>query len=155
MNKISKPKSVGASVIYMADGRKQKRAKYRIWQDVAVGFITLSFVMYGVWNHVASHAKSLHCKKAGVVQVVNLQDEVFTPNYIQLQLCDTLRIINTGHEEYVLAFGIHERHVEYPGFSMQSLQPNEYLEVDTIQTGQFTMHDHLRNKARLFLDINF
>jgi hypothetical protein len=153
MKKNCTSKSAQVSKGKAFDSKKQHRASHRLWLDVAVGFTVLCFIVYGIWSRVGSHAHSLDCKDVGAVHVVKVHDDVFTPDHMQLKHCDVLKLVNAGQEEYVLAFGIHERHVEYPGFSMQSLKPNEFLEIDTIKPGRFVMHDHLRDKARLSLDI--
>lgn len=124
------------------------------WIDLSIGVVTIFLVLLGLQNHINNRSSNLACQITGQIHTVYIQDDHFTSNIIHLKRCDILRIVDAGQQDYSLAFGVHERHVEYPGFSIQSLQTNEFIDIDALQAGHFILHDHLRDKARLIIDIS-
>jgi hypothetical protein len=135
-----------------------KRTPKRQWRwfDTVVVVFTMSLVGYGLGhNSIAKPADDGPCREPGITETVNLSNDSFSRQDIQLNRCDRLRVVNSDSSlSYDIAFGVHDEHVEYPGFTPQQLRPNEYLELDAVEAGQFTLHDHLRDKAQLRLEIS-
>jgi plastocyanin len=138
-----------------------KKPRYKnnrlIWLDIAVAIATVVLVGWGIWYTLAGQtaSNSTACKQAGPVHEITLAGDAFSTNRLTLKRCDTIKFINTGSEEYSLALGEIDRHETYPGFSQQTVRPGEYVQFNAIQSGAHTMHDHLRNKARIDLDIRY
>lgn len=122
--------------------------------DIAVAVITVLAIGWGLWWQAQiRHKNAVSCQTPGSVHKVTLSADGFSVPSLELRRCDQIVIVNTGRQDYELAFGIHAKHVEYPGFEMQWLSPNQYITIDAFQSGKYTLHDHLRDKARLKLDI--
>lgn len=125
-----------------------------LWLDVVVILATVILVSLGLWFGIVKNNESkLVCKTVGSVHELTLKNDAFSPNRLTVTRCDTIRVVNMGTETYHLAFGVHDSHVNYPGFSMQMLRPSEFFVLDAVQAGTYTMHDHLRDKARVTLII--
>ena len=122
--------------------------------DYVVGITTLLLVAGGLW-YQASKIPDTACEARGIVHEVTLQDDTFSTPRLNVVRCDLVRITNTSSgQAYRLAFGTHEDLVTYPGFSMQNLGPQEYFEIGLVQPGVYTLHDHIRTKAEMVLDIS-
>ncbi len=133
--------------------KKTRHIRQRLWFDVFVGLSACALVIFGISNRLNSHANSIDCPDGGTVHSISLIDDSFVPNHVQMPRCDTLKISNTGPSEYSVAFGTHDQHIDYSGFTMQTLGPEEFLEIKATQVGRFTVHDHLRDRAHLSLDV--
>jgi|GEM_PF-1254188 len=124
--------------------------------DIVVTILAILLISYGLWNTVADKlatGDSL-CREPGVTETVKLNNDSFSQPSVQLNRCDRLVVVNDGDLTYELAFGTHDKHVEYPGFSMQQLKPSEYFELDAVEPGTYVMHDHLRDTAKLRVTIS-
>lgn len=121
--------------------------------DLAVAATTILLVVGGVWFQVSSNKVETTCKDPGAVHQLSVASDAFSQDRLIIARCDTVRIANAGAETYDLAFGEHDSHVAYPGFSRQLLQPGEYFELNALQAGSYTMHDHLRDQAKVDFDI--
>ena len=116
-----------------------------IWIDLAVAALTLALVGGGLWvNWWHSHGE---CWAPGPIHQLALVNDRFVPPLITIKRCDRLRIVNQDSREYYLAFGTHAKHIPYPGFSEQELDPNQYLDIAMIKGGDWVMHDHFRDNA--------
>lgn len=131
--------------------KRQKRGL--VWQDFAVGSITVILVVFGIWFGSRKDADSLACKTIGAEHELTVKDDEFSAERLTLRRCDTIKIANLGDEDYEFTFGTHENILNYPGFSKQSLRPNEFFVIDAVQAGDYTFHDHLRAKASIELNI--
>lgn len=82
-----------------------------------------------------------------------LGDAFSTPT-LTVKQCDIIKIANIDpNQNYQLAFGVHDKHIEYPGFSEQLIRPNEFITIDMLQFGSYRIHDHLRDKAAIELTV--
>jgi hypothetical protein len=135
--------------------KKPKKSGWRpTTMDITVAILTIALVAFGIRLHLERGAAAGQiCKKPGQPHELIIKADAFNTDRLTINQCDTIRIINMGNEEYSLAFGVHEKHIQYPGFTMQSLRPNEYFTIDATQAGSYHMHDHLRDKAHVEIDI--
>lgn len=134
----------------------QIKRRYLLWCDLAVAVGTIVLVGAGLWLTAVynnQHSDKLVCKSVGAEHQLNISNDAFSTPKLTLKRCDTIKIVNSGTEVYELAFGVHEKHIGYPGFAYQTLRPNEYIVIDAIQAGTYSMHDHIRDKASIKLDI--
>lgn len=120
--------------------------------DFVVLGTALLLVVAGIWNNVRKSDSDI-CKTAGQQHEIIVKQDAFSVERLELAQCDTVQIANLGTETYELAFGTHDKHIAYPGFTVQTLRPNEYFVLDATQAGTYRMHDHLRDKAAIMLDI--
>jgi hypothetical protein len=116
-----------------------------------VGAVTVLLVGFAIW-YGARGGQEPVCT-ASAEHEVRVASDAFTPSEISVKRCDVLKIINAGREDYDLMFGQRDQHVSYPGFQMTLIRPNEFFVVDMVQTGTYEMHDHIRDKAHLQLEI--
>lgn len=125
------------------------------WLDAAVAIVSVGLVGYGLWQLTGQNpsAERPLCVEIGQEHQISLANDVFVPAAITVSRCDRLVISNQGTEAYDLAFGIHEEHVEYPGFERQILRSREYFTLDATKSGSYPLHDHYRDKAKLQLTI--
>ena len=138
------------------DMKKPHTKRHLLWLDLIVALVTIILVITSLVFGFKGNDKSANdfiCKTIGSEHQLSVSNDTFSPSELTLKRCDTIMIVNKGTEIYEFAFGVHEKHVEYPGFTMQSLHPNEYFIIDAVQAGTYTLHDHLRDKARIEFDI--
>ncbi|HEX8227154.1 MAG TPA: hypothetical protein VF572_04790 [Candidatus Saccharimonadales bacterium] len=132
----------------------QIKHRTHLAQDILVGFVTLVLVSFGLWNHFRPDPlDAITCEKVGATYEVTLKDDKFSRDRLVLNRCDAIKVTNTGDEDYRLAFGEHDKLIQYPGFQMQPLRPGEYFIVSALQGGVYPLHDHIRDKARIIVDI--
>lgn len=124
--------------------------------DYLVAIVTVSLVGFGIWNLMndPSANDDIACREPGTTQTVILQNDRFQPANITLDMCDRLQIINQDELSFDLAFGSHDEHQDYPGYSRTVVQPGEFIELDAIAPASLTMHDHLRDNAKLQFTVN-
>jgi hypothetical protein len=128
--------------------------KSQLLVDIGVGLATVSLVTFGIWSLAQKDPENPNeCAKIGQNHQLTVQSDAFSAKQLILNRCDTVTITNTGGEAYRLAFGSHEDLIEYPGFSMQNLRQNEYFVITARAAGTYQLHDHLRAKAHITLDI--
>src|SRR5687768_9062842 len=96
--------------------------------DAIVLGAALAFAVAGLRNNTATDQGA--CEKVGKQHQLELRDDAFSKNKLTLQQCDTIKIVNLDSRAYRLAFGVHDRHLEYPGFAETNLGPNEFVVVD-------------------------
>jgi hypothetical protein len=156
--KKSASKSVSASSKRTTTSSKRANAKpEKNWRriDVIVTAIVAVLIGYGLWNNfLTKPADDGLCYEPGIVETVNIEDDSFGQSAVQLSRCDRLKVVNNDDLVYDLAFGTHDKHIDYPGFSGQLLQPAEYFELDAVEAGTYVMHDHLRDNAKLTVTIS-
>ncbi len=123
--------------------------------DVLFGCIGVLLIVFGVVLAVRRHTQnSIDCTAAGGEHRLTVSGDRFSAKELTVKRCDRIVIADTGSEDYDFAFGTHEHHLSYPGFTMQSLQPGQYFQLDAVQSGTFMFHDHLRDNARIELTIH-
>ena len=124
------------------------------WLDWAVAATTVLLLAVGITTIVHNRAiRAANCYAAGNNHDIRLAGDAFSTPQLTVKHCDTITISNAGPEEYLLAFGSHDNHSTYPGFAPQTLRAKEFLAIDAIQLGTYTIHDHLRDKAQLEIKI--
>lgn len=121
--------------------------------DLTVGVITFGLIAFGLWQRSGQSSSALTCKKVGVKHTVIYNNSSFQPKTLKIRRCDVVSIVNNGDTNVEPIFGTHENHVTYPGYQTQAIQPNEYIELDAVQKGDFLVHNHLKDTARLNLTI--
>jgi hypothetical protein len=115
--------------------------------DAAVFAVALGLVIFGIWNMQSKQAGT-PCATPGQEHTLIVKDDVFSKQQLTLKQCDVIKIANLDAlRSYEFAFGVHDKHVAYPGFTQQVVRPNEFIVIDAVQTGGFRLHDHLRDKA--------
>lgn len=136
--------------------KKQATRKLKLRPiDIVVFALTVVLVAFGVWSmQTRQSANAGPCAKPGQEHQLTLNGDAFSVSELKLNQCDTIKIANLDPVlSYQIAFGVHERHVVYPGFSELVLRPNEFITVDAVQAGDYRIHDHIRDKAAVNLEI--
>lgn len=122
--------------------------------DIVVIVVTVLLVGGGLLYRVQSSTeKAQLCSAPGTVHRVMVSQDAFVPAELTVKRCDQIRIDNNGRQNYDFAFGSHEDHIDYSGFTRQLLAPDEYFIFDAFQVGDYVLHDHLRDKAKIRLTI--
>lgn len=125
-----------------------------VWMDALVVVMTVTLVGAGVWYKAHTRTASQNgCTAPGAQHKLTVANNTFSSTKLEVKRCATIMIVNMGSEDYELAFGVHQQHVFYPGFSMQLLRPHEYFMLDAVRSGRYNLHDHLRDKASVSLII--
>lgn len=138
----------------MAHVRKTKQLpSKKYWWDAAVAVVAVALVGYGVYTAFGGGKDKQACAARGSEHELTLQNDSFSVGKLRLTQCDTLKIVNLDTQPYNLAFGVHDRHIAYPGYSEQLVRPHEFIVVDALQAGEYIMHDHLRDNARVELSV--
>lgn len=130
-------------------------SSYRLKRlDIIVIVLTICLVGFGLWRTNANKlADTGQCQAGGTEHQVALNNDRFTPATLDVVRCDRIVVSNTGDEPYDLAFGTHDDHQDYPGFTRQPLKQGEYLVIDAVQAGSYDFHDHIRDAAKLQLTV--
>lgn len=111
---------------------------------VVVGFISYSFI-----NQPKNPNAGVQvvCKVQGAHHVATIQDGIVMPEHTQAKLCDTLTITNSDNTGRLMAFGVHEDHVQYDGVTEQMLHQGDSFTVTLNRSGTYTFHDHLHDEV--------
>jgi hypothetical protein len=134
--------------------KKQTKRRWGVYAlDTVVVLLTIGLVSFGIWSTTQKHTPQGPCPQVGQEHQLTLKNDAFEPNKLDIRQCDVIKIVNLDSQLFVLAFGVHNKHLEYPGFSEQRLEPNEFFSVDAVQAGAYRMHDHLRDNAAVDITI--
>lgn len=125
-----------------------------LWFDISVGALAAILIATGIWMTIRPDTSQAVCQTPGREHQVKLvAADAFEPEALTVQRCDTVKVLNQGVAEYELVFGTRDNHASYPGFTRQVLRPNEFFVLDAVRAGEYALHDHLRDNARLQLTI--
>jgi hypothetical protein len=102
------------------------------------------FDVYGGEQNIAACERDYSPVDAEAVMVRVFEDG-FEPSSTLVGQCDTIVFINESDEDVHIAFGEHDDHYYYPGYSETIITPDdELLEIVLRQSGDFKIHDHYR-----------
>ena len=121
--------------------------------DISVGVVACGLILFGIWHLTHSASSANLCSKVGAKHTVIYKNDNFLPETLNIHRCDVVSIVNSSQEYVEPIFGTHEHHVTYAGYQHQAIGPNEYIDIDAVQSGSFVVHDHIKDKARLQLTI--
>jgi plastocyanin len=97
-------------------------------------------------QHSYSDAASIvGCPQKGTAHRVVIQHNIMQPAHTQALTCDTLTITNTDNVTRLIAFGVHDHHMQYDGVEEQQLTHGESFTVTLNRPGTYTFHDHLND----------
>jgi hypothetical protein len=117
--------------------------------DVAIAVAVLGSIGWAIYGNDGKQSAKFDCAQMGQRHRVAVVDDRFTPETITVQRCDSLTISNQGSLAFNLNFGARNQHQIYPGYSAKTLLPNESLTIDAFVAGEFVLHDHFRDNAKL------
>ncbi|HSH18120.1 MAG TPA: hypothetical protein VK978_01930 [Candidatus Saccharimonadales bacterium] len=109
-----------------------------------VGTLLISGAAFANREKFASPIQAEQCTAAGRDIQVSVGREGFSPRNLAAERCDRLVFINKSGQERRIAFGLHDRHVQYPGFSERLLVPGSSVSVVLTAAGNFVFHDHYK-----------
>jgi hypothetical protein len=122
-------------------------------------FVFFGFLYAHVYQHTTHHhehdelnetalAPTHDCTETtGHTIEVTINNNIFSPDTIVADLCDTLKITNLEETLHEPASGPHPTHNSYPEInSPKVLQKNESYEAPLIRSGEYSFHDHLNEK---------
>lgn len=126
----------------------------RIGIDILLGLAVAATLvhLYFSW-HARQLAEANVCRATARSYQLTIRDDSFSRSPIALNLCDSVTITNLGRESYLLTFGKYNTHQDYPGFTPQVQAQNESITFDALEQGNFTLHDHVRDRATLSITI--
>lgn len=131
------------------------RQRLFIGANAVVAIVAVGVIFLGSQRSQQTDAAiAAGCPKAGENHTLRLNDDRFDKERLTVQKCDTLTISNDDGRSYQLAFGVHDKHVDYPGYDAAALAPHESITINMIQTGTFEFHDHFRDQAHTVLTID-
>jgi hypothetical protein len=93
------------------------------------------------------------CRAPARNHQVTIQGDAFSQKTLAVNLCDTISITNKDTQLYQLNFGTHDQHISYPGFQSLVQAKDETINIDALQQGTFRLHDHIRDKAVLSINV--
>lgn len=109
-------------------------------------FLALGYVIV---LHVIHHTPQLidnkylvDCKKSGKLHTVTVTNDRFTPSKIIANTCDRIVFTNKDSVYHQVAFGDHDDHLIYPGFSEKAIKPNSNNTAILKAFGTYKIHDH-------------
>jgi hypothetical protein len=115
--------------------------------DFVVVGLAAVLIMFGLWN-MRSKQAGLPCDKPGQEHNLIVRNDAFNVTKLTIAQCDVIKIANLdATQSYEFAFGVHDKHIQYPGFNETVIRPNEFIAIDAIKAGIYRIHDHLRDKA--------
>ncbi len=92
------------------------------------------------------------CQSTRTVAML-IAGDAFSPSVLTVNRCDTVTINNTGNQTYQIAFGVHDNHINYPGFTPDILTTGQSVSFVALQPGSFELHDHFADKAKAIINI--
>jgi hypothetical protein len=105
-----------------------------------------------LWSaHVPHITAGGGCSRVGQLHDVSINGDSFSANNLTVKQCDQLKVTNKDTQDYELAFGPHDHHLEYPGFDETLLRPGKSTTITLAKDGAFPLHDHNRDKAIMTL----
>lgn len=109
-----------------------------------VGFISYSFI-----NQPKNPNAGIQvvCRTQGVHHEVVIENGVVNPTHTEAKLCDTLTITNNDTAGRLMAFGVHEDHVQYDGVTEQMLHQGDSFTVTLNRSGTYIFHDHIHDEV--------
>lgn len=131
-----------------------KKPTKRYWLyavDALILLVAVGLVIFGLQQSRKDDTAA--CTKPGKTHDVTVINETFSKARLDLTRCDTLRITNHDERTFEFAFGVHDKHIAYPGFTQSTVGPHETLTIRVTQAGEYHMHDHLRDRASIDLVI--
>jgi hypothetical protein len=117
---------------------------------VAIGIVLCTYgLVWAVSGFLDKQYARLHdgCLPHTPNHVIVVKDNKASPPNTIGNRCDTLMITNLDDISRKIAFGLHDNHVRYDGVDEQALSKGQTLTITLIQTGYFSLHDHLDEKA--------
>lgn len=87
-------------------------------------------------------AKTGACQELGANHKVTIKNARVTPVQTNAHLCDTLSIINDDSVNREMAFGPHDKHINYAGLSEFTIHKSYAKTITLNQTGTYRFHDH-------------
>lgn len=92
-------------------------------------------------------AETVDCPAKGENHSVQIQNDQATPALTNAKLCDELTIINLDDKLRLMAFGVHDAHINYGGVSERPLKKGDSFSVTLNQAGSYIFHDHLQEEV--------
>lgn len=93
------------------------------------------------------------CKVPAKTYKLTVNHDTFSQNNLQVHLCDVISITDMDTQPYSFNFGTYNKHLDYPGYDPQIQATNETVTIDAVQTGNYQVHDHFRDKAVLHFSV--
>lgn len=119
--------------------------------DAVFLLVAVCLVIFGL--QAGDKKDTATCGAPGRTHEIRVENETFSPKSLEIARCDTLRITNQDERTFQFAFGIHDKHIDYPGFTESTVGPRETISIHAVQAGEYHMHDHLRDRASIDLVI--
>lgn len=98
---------------------------------------------HGAQHSSAAISASSTCSAPGATHVVVVSPAGFTPDVINVHLCDSLVFRNQTSGPIDVAVGEHEHHSAYPGLTEKQLIPGESTTAIMRAKGSFELHEHV------------
>lgn len=83
-----------------------------------------------------------------ISHAISIGSEAFLPTTLTARVGETLALTNTDTVPHQVAFGNHNHHTLYPGYTEQELAPGATLEIALTTPGDYFFHDHLNDEVK-------
>jgi hypothetical protein len=93
------------------------------------------------------------CTQPGREHEITLEQDAFSTQLLTVTQCDQLVILNKDTHAYMLYFGQHDNHLNYPGYQPDRLLPGNSITITATQKGSYHLHDHLLDQANMELTV--
>lgn len=88
------------------------------------------------------------CSQVGKAYEIKISKDGFSPSSQEAKVCDQVIFINVDQNYHQIAFGKHERHLNYPNFKEKLLAPNQTNTFVLAAYGSYQIHDHLNENIK-------
>jgi hypothetical protein len=132
--------------------RKYSLKKKTLIITAAMALLVLGAAL--VYFFIGSEENIARCSEIDSIEEVDVESVAitstgFSPSDITISQCGDLILENFSDETARIAFGPHDSHQEYPGYTEQDLGAGDRLVIPLAQYGEFVIHNHHDNERRL------
>ena len=107
------------------------------------------FLGYYIFLHVTHHDRHsvdkiliVDCQKTAKTHTITITKDSFNPQIVIAKICDRVIFENTDSLYHKIAFGEHDEHLIYPGFTEVAIKPQGKNEANLQAYGTYKIHDH-------------
>ncbi len=127
---------------------------YKILFVAAISVGLGGLLLLGYRNPNPTPVGSYKCSTIRDTVVVKIDGNSFMPNHISAKQCDKLQLEATDSHIHEVVFWSNGQHENYPNYNEDPLYRNHPTNNMVLsKPGQFSLHDHLNDKATLILTV--
>jgi len=133
--------------------RPDRKKAVLVAVDLLVVLALAGTVTHVVLSRRQTTKDATTCAGTARTHKLQLENGQFSQPQLTVARCDTVTIMNSDKQAYLLNFGDYDRHQDYPGFTPQVQVQHEAVAFTALQKGKYELHDHIGNNAHLALTV--